>query len=114
MPKKNEPTTQVQAPVSPLNESTAAELVEMLQWWKAHKDGFTAMTDAPQKLETRPTFQRTRTATKTIRVSEELIKRAEKEARRQKALTGGSLSGLIEVLLWRFLGSPDDLIVEED
>lgn len=101
-------------PVFPFDETTAIELAQMLEWWKAHKDGLETLMESPQSAETRPTFKRDRTVTKTVRLAAQLVERAEKEARRQKNISGGSLSGLVEVLLWRFLGCPNDLILHED
>ena len=33
------------------------------------------------------------------------------ETRSQRSLTGGTFNGLVELLLWRFVGCPDDLVV---
>lgn len=45
-----------------------------------------------------------------IHVMNEILDRAAAKAARERALTGGSLSLLIEILLWRYIGSPEDLL----
>lgn len=99
-----------------VDESVSEDIMEMLAWWKERKDSLSRLMESPPTVETRPTFKRGTvkdTATKTIRLSKELVKRVEREARAQKALTGGTFNGLVELLLWRFLGCPDDLVVPE-
>jgi hypothetical protein len=105
-----EPVTQEKTTVLQFDESTTGELMDMLQWWRENRDNIFQVKASPQ-IEVKPRFKRDQTVTKTVRLSAELAKRAEREALVQKALTGGSLSGLVEVLLWRFLGSPDDLVI---
>lgn len=49
----------------------------------------------------------------TIYVKEELLKRAKEKAKKEKLKTGGNLSRLCAVLLWHYIGCPEDLIETE-
>lgn len=70
-------------------------------------------SDSVQCLAMRPRFRRNmdNTIPKTFRCSKELWSRAELKARKDPA-TGGNLNGLIEILLFQYLGSPSDLLKE--
>jgi len=75
-------------------------LVELLNAWEQRKE--LIMED----LTERPRFNRAGgTVTKTIRLAKTLVEDAERLAEKQRAITGGSFSGLVELLLWRYLGS---------
>jgi hypothetical protein len=58
----------------------------------------------------RPTFKSADVATRTIRISAHLLKAAEEKARKEASRTGGTLDSLVEVLLWEFLGRPEQVI----
>ena len=45
-----------------------------------------------------------------IYVDAEVLKRAREKAEHEKIRTGGSLSQLMELLLWQYIGSPEDLV----
>lgn len=105
------PVTQEKTPILQFDESVTSEIMEMLKWWKENKDSVSQAQASPQTIEVKPRFKRDRTVTKTVRLGAELAKRAERAALVHKALTGGSLSGLFEVLVWRFLGCPEDLVI---
>ena len=64
-------------------------------------------------LTERPRFKRAATITKTIRLSETLVEDAQGLCEKQRAVTGGSFSGLVELLLWRYLGSDPKYLQEE-
>jgi len=96
--------------VSQLPSETVQDLLRMLTWWKEYGKGID-MQAATQAKE-RPTFRRDTTDTKTIRLSTALIRDAERYAKRHK-WTRGTFNGLVEVLLWRCLGSLDKHIIPE-
>ena len=60
-------------------------------------------------IERRPVFKG-QTRNTGIKINEELLNRAVQKAKKQRLRTGGSLSGLVELLLWKYLDEPDDLI----
>lgn len=61
---------------------------------------------------TRPRFKRQSTIARSVRLGKELSERADKKAREDIAISGGNLNGLIEYLLWNYLGKPMDLTIE--
>ena len=62
----------------------------------------------------RPAFRRETTITVTARIGKELHKEAVALAKERKDISGGTLNGLIEFLLWRELGSNDKYLKTED
>lgn len=60
-------------------------------------------------LTTRPKFKNPR-KNSGIRCNEEILKRARAKAKGKDKDTGGNLSSLIELLLWDFIGRPDDVV----
>ncbi len=60
-------------------------------------------------LTTRPKFRNPR-KNSGIRCNEEILKRATAKAKEKDKETGGNLSSLIELLLWEFIGRPDDVV----
>lgn len=48
-----------------------------------------------------------------VYAKEELLKRADEKAKKEKLKTGGNLSSLCAVLLWHYIGCPDDLVETE-
>ncbi|AFM24887.1 hypothetical protein [Desulfomonile tiedjei] len=104
----DEPARQESASVIQLNDHDAGELNELLTWWKENKGVM-----MPKPIDIRPSFKRgsvQEQKTVTFRFNQELLNRARELAVSKKSLTGGTLNGLVEVLLWQALGSPDDLI----
>jgi hypothetical protein len=61
----------------------------------------------------RPRFKRPR-SNSGILLNNEIKKRASEKARADPEATGGSLSGLVELLLWRYIGSPSDVVERLD
>jgi hypothetical protein len=59
--------------------------------------------------EVRPVFKGERKNTGVL-VNREILDRAAAKAKTEKARTGGSLSSLVELLLWFYVGSPDELL----
>ena len=88
----------------PLSPEELQAIREILQQYKAHE-----ISSLPR----RPTFKEPRTNSGFL-CNEEIRKRALAKAKADPRATGGSLSSLIELLLWRFVGSPDDVIEKQD
>lgn len=61
----------------------------------------------------RPRFRKPRTNSG-ILLNEAIRKRALEKAKADPDATGGSLSGLVELLLWRYIGSPSDVVEGSD
>jgi len=61
----------------------------------------------------RPRFKQPR-KNSGILLNDEIKKRALEKAKADPDATGGSLSSLVEVLLWRYLGSPSDVVEGSD
>lgn len=104
----DEPARQESARVLQLSDNDADELHELLNWWKLNKGAI-----MPKTIDIRPSFKRgtvQEQKTVTFRFNQKLLARAKELAISKKSLTGGTLNGLVEVLLWQALGSPDDLI----
>jgi hypothetical protein len=87
----------------PLAEDDLDTLKRMVEEYKAHRFGFTS-------LPRRPRFKGPRINTG-ITIRAEIRRRALERAKADPDGTGGgNLSGLIELLLWVFLGQPEDVI----
>ncbi len=101
-----------------LTDATAKELAqfyesgglkEMMDWWRQHKERGAAGE---------PAFEGPRPViggghgkqTANITVDREILARAITKAKREAEKTGGTLSLLVELLLFRYIGSPDELI----
>ncbi len=87
-----------------LDQTAIDELLAMLAWWKQHKERLAPST-APVLL--RPDFRSDQLVTKRISMNAKLWTAGEKAAKKQPEISGGTLSGLLEFLLWRHLGSTD-------
>lgn len=57
----------------------------------------------------RPRFKKPR-SNSGILLNDEIRRRALEKAKADPDATGGSLSSLVEVLLWRYIGSPSDVV----
>lgn len=77
-------------------------LSAVAQWWRETR-GVSVVVQG------RPVFKGPRRNTG-IHCNIEILKRALKKAKTEKASTGGSLSQLVEVLLWHYIGEPQDLL----
>lgn len=88
--------------VSPLSSEEVGTLREIISWYESRRIGL-------DHIERRPIFKG-RTRNTGIKINEELLNRAVQKAKKQRVRTGGSLSGLVELLLWKYLDEPDDLI----
>jgi hypothetical protein len=86
-----------------LDDDAWQDLHEMLRSWKARNN---ADVVQPQY---RPMFRGNR-RNSGIHVNEIILQRAMKKAKLDRARTGGSLSRLVEFLLWQYIGSPTDVL----
>ena len=91
-----------QRDLSPLTPDEIGTAREMILWWKSRRIGL-------DTIERRPVLKG-RTRNTGIQINEELLNRAVQKAKKERLRTGGSLSGLVELLLWKYLDEPDDLI----
>jgi len=85
------------------NKQEEAELRELLQWWRRWKK------DPLAHIVSRPVFKGPRKNTGVV-ISEALLERAMRKAKRDRARTRGSMSGLVELLLWQYIGQPSDVL----
>lgn len=91
-----------QRDVSPLSPEEVGALREIISRWKSGRMGL-------DRIERRPVFKG-ETRNTGIQINRELLNRAIQKAKKERLRTGGSLSGLVELLLWKYLDEPDDLI----
>lgn|GEM_PF-881724 len=84
-----------------LNAEAWEDLHAMLVWWRERRSEPTQAT--------RPVFRGKRRNTG-VHINEDILTRAMAEAKKDKVRTGGSLSLLVELLLWQYIGSPDELL----
>jgi len=78
-------------------------LIEMAAWWEENRQAVIKVATAP------PTFTGDRHNTG-IHINKVIHTRVKERIAADKHSTGGSLSRLTELLLWRFLGEPDDVL----
>lgn len=95
-----------QEAAEPLNEAyESGALTEMLEWWRERKG------KAPELFGQRPLIQGSKKKKNTgICVDAEVLELALTKAQAEKAQTGGSLSQLVELLLWQYIGAPEELV----
>ncbi len=86
------------------DDATVEVLMEIVEWWKTRK------LENEMSIEPAPKFIRKKTATRSVRLDNGMLEAAEKKARKDRAGTGGTFNGLIEVLVWRYLGCPSKYI----
>ena len=82
-------------------------LKALLDWWKSRPEA-TVSTPEP-----RPVFTGESKNTG-IRINKKILERATVQAKEQRWQTGGSLSQLVELLLWRYIGSPEDVLDQSE
>ena len=87
-----------------LDQGSLSELLAMLAWWKDNKE---RLSRPESPLALRPHFTHGKLKTKRIRMNERLWEDAQKVAKQQTEISGGTLSGLLEYLVWRHLGSQE-------
>ena len=86
----------------PIREDDFETLRKIVEEYKAHRLDFTL-------LPPRPRFASPRTNSG-FTCNTEIRRRASKKAQADPHGTGGSLSQLIELLLWKYVGCPPDVI----
>ncbi len=62
-----------------------------------------------KEIQPRPVFKGKR-RNSGFHVNDEILRRAADKVKKDKVRTGGSLSMLVELLLWQYIGSPEDLL----
>jgi hypothetical protein len=88
------------------------ELSELLAWWHDTRgEGKTPMPEKRHTLKAPGSKGKINTG---LLIDQGIKDAALAAARKDPAITGGSLSLLVELLLWRFLGSPGDYIVIDE
>jgi hypothetical protein len=78
-------------------------LADILDWWRQNQGGYRT------SLENRPTFKGKRRNTG-LHVNEKILELAAAKVKTDKPWSGGSLSQLVERLLWTYVGSPEELL----
>lgn len=107
LPKEARPATD--SPPVPMNfpdwldAPALADLRAVLDWWRARQEE--SMILSP----TRPVFKGPR-RNSGFHINAELLKRATEKLKKDKVRTGGSMSLLMEILLWEYLGRPQDVL----
>jgi hypothetical protein len=91
-----------QRDLSPLSPEEVGTVRDMIQWWESRRMRL-------DEIERRPVFKGA-TRNTGININEELLNRAVQKAKKERLRTGGSLSGLVEFLLWKYLDEPQDII----
>jgi hypothetical protein len=86
----------------PLGTIELTEVRRMLEWWKDQGGDAASL---PTPLGERPRFDRSNAVRGTVRLGKALYNEASKWAAKHRLETGGNFSGLVELLLWRHLGS---------
>jgi predicted solute-binding protein len=85
-------------------------LAQLVEWWREQRENPVPIGAS----EERPVFKGPRDATKTVRLSEPMARAAESYARKHRAQTGGTFSGLCEWLIWQALGRPEKFVAQEN
>ena len=91
-----------QRDLSPLSPEEVGTVRDMISWWESRRMRL-------DEIERRPIFKG-QTRNTGININEELLNRAVQKAKKERLRTGGSLSGLVEFLLWKYLDEPQDII----
>jgi hypothetical protein len=78
-------------------------LADILDWWRQNQGGYRT------SLENRPTFKGKRRNTG-LHVNVKILELAAAKVKTDKPWSGGSLSMLVERLLWTYVGSPEELL----
>lgn len=89
------------------DQDTLNEVLAMVAWWKRNKR---YLTESETGTIPRPSFAREHLRTRRIALDAKLWEDAEDAAREQPGISGGTLSGLVEYLLWRHLGSQEKYV----
>jgi hypothetical protein len=82
-------------------------LLELISWWKQNRG---AVATTTQPITERPAFKGNRDATKTIRLTKDMARAAERYIRKHRGETGGNFSAWVELLIFDALGRPAALV----
>ena len=117
-PPKSSAAPDSKRPFSPEKINEIAEfyesggLKEMMEWWQKQKPegagGTSLITKGPRPLIGGNQGKQNASVT----VDREILARAITKAKREGDQTGGTLSLLVELLLFKYIGSPDDLLIK--
>jgi len=99
---KTSPTVPQPSPTW-MDASALADLRIMLEEWRTRKDVYM------REIQARPIFKGLR-RNSGFHVNDAILKRAMEKVKTDKVYSGGSLSLLVERLLWQYIGSPEDLL----
>jgi hypothetical protein len=86
-----------------LNDYQNGRLGHMLEWWNQNQGAFQSTQ------ERRPLFKGKRRNTG-LHVNEKILELAIEKVKKDKYWSGGSLSLLVERLLWTYVGEPESLL----
>lgn len=94
-----------------LTATEVEKLRQVLAWWDEGR-----CRPAIGQVQARPFFKRGSpgkdTKTLTVRLNSEMIEAAKAKAETDKRGTGGTLNGLVEILIWQYLGEPPEFLDE--
>ena len=99
--------SQHEPPATHFDDATVQALMEVVAWWRDHKGE--VQMPIPMAAQA-PSFRRKGTTTRSVRIAADMLEAAVKKAREEKGRTGGTFNSLVEVLLWEFLGRPEEFV----
>jgi hypothetical protein len=79
------------------------DLKALLEWWRQKK------SSPLGEIQVRPVFKGEQ-KNSGFHLNEEIMKRARDKLKGDRQRSGKSLSQLVELLLWQYIGSPEDLL----
>jgi hypothetical protein len=89
---------------------------QLIAWWESH---VSQDRELPAMEEQRPVIRGNKIrngkskANTGIQIDIEVLERAQAKLKQEAVATGGSLSQLVELLLWRYIGAPQDLVHDD-
>lgn len=86
-----------------LDSDAFRALRAVLDWWQERQDETMILSPS------RPVFKGKR-RNSGFHINEEILRRATAKLKKDKVRTGGSMSLLMELLLWEYIGRPPDLL----
>ncbi|AFM23722.1 hypothetical protein [Desulfomonile tiedjei] len=86
-----------------LDSEAFRALRAVLDWWRERQDETMILPPS------RPVFKGPR-RNSGFHINAEILKRATEKLKKDKVRTGGSMSLLMELLLWEYIGRPEDLL----
>ncbi len=86
-----------------LDSEAFRALRAVLDWWRERQDETMILSPS------RPVFKGPR-RNSGFHINAEILKRARRSSKKDKVRTGGSMSLLMELLLWEYIGRPEDLL----